>query len=139
MRQAERLENVAVGLSALLRQPEIARWASSPPLKGGWSVNQILGHVGEMIPYWMDKCRLLIAASTPPVFGRDHEAEERLAGVARGANGAAQAIRGMSLAERSQKGIHIRYGEMDVAQVIEQFIVAHAEEHLSQVDTAVRG
>jgi hypothetical protein len=102
-----------------------------------------------MIPYWLENCRRIIAArGTPLPFGRSHEAEERLAGVERGAKGdvdellrlvdreiqtAVQTIRGMSPAERERQGVHIRYGAMSVAQVIERFIVAHAEEHLEQV------
>jgi hypothetical protein len=147
--QAERLEKVAVELGALLRQPEMARLASSQQVDGEWSVLQILGHLAEMIPYWMEHCRRIIAAKgTPPQFGRNHEAGERLAGVERGAKGemnellqlvereiqvAVQAIRGMSPDERDRQGMHIRYGAMSVAQVIERFIVAHAEEHLEQV------
>lgn len=147
--QAERLEKVAVELGAFLRQSEMVRLASSQQVEGEWSVLQILGHLAEMIPYWLENCRRIIAArGTPLPFGRSHEAEERLAGVERGAKGdvdellrlvdreiqtAVQTIRGMSPAERERQGVHIRYGAMSVAQVIERFIVAHAEEHLEQV------
>jgi 2-succinyl-5-enolpyruvyl-6-hydroxy-3-cyclohexene-1-carboxylate synthase len=81
------------------------------------------------------------------------DAPERLAGVERGVTGdladllsqldhaiqvAAQTIRQMSPADRLKQGIHIRYGTITVAQVIEQFIVAHAEEHLAQIQAALR-
>jgi len=39
----------------------------------------------------------------------------------------------MSATERGKKGIHIRRGEMTVADIIEVFIVSHAEDHLAQV------
>jgi len=51
---------------------------------------------------------------------------------------AASAIRQLSLAERGKRGISGERGEMTVAQVIELFIVDHAEEHLAQVQTALR-
>ena len=47
---------------------------------------QTLGHVTEMIPYWLSHCRTLIAATGgPPEFGRTAGSPERLAGVAHGA------------------------------------------------------
>ena len=115
---------------------------------------QVLGHLAEMIPYWLEHCRRLAAASgEPPAFGRSLDAPERLAGVERGASEdladllsqvdqeirvAAQTIRQMSPADRLKQGIHARYGPLTVAQVIEQFIVAHAEEHLAQIRAALR-
>ena len=46
-----------------------------------------LGHMTEMIPYWLNHCWTLIAATgTPPAFGRTPGSLERLAGVAHGAS-----------------------------------------------------
>ena len=47
------------------------------------------------------------------------------------------AIRGMSAAERGKTGIHVRRGEMSVADVVEVFIVDHAEEHVEQLLAAL--
>jgi hypothetical protein len=48
---------------------------------------QVLGHMVEMIPYWLRHCRVLIAATEePPVFGRGPDAPEGLAGIERGSN-----------------------------------------------------
>jgi hypothetical protein len=81
-------------------------------------------------------------------------APERLAGIERGSNrdpkellglpndevkAATQAIREMSTSERSKKGIHIKFGEMTVADSVERFIVAHAEEHIEQIRAALLG
>jgi hypothetical protein len=120
-----------------------------------WSVMQVLGHMVEMIPYWLGHCRVLIAATAePPVFGHGPGAPERLAGIERSSTGdpkellgllnddveaAARAIREMSAAERSKKGIHIKLGELTVADSLERFIVAHAEEHLEQIRAALLG
>jgi uncharacterized damage-inducible protein DinB len=153
--QARRLESVDVQLATLLRQPEVQRRLRAAPGGNEWSATEILGHMVEMIPYWLDHCRRLIAATgEPPTFGRTLGSPERLAGVEQGARGnpedlarmlheqvqeAARAIREMSVEERSKKGMHMRDGEMTVGEVIERFIVDHAEEHLAQVRAAVRG
>jgi hypothetical protein len=106
-----------------------------------------------MIPYWMSHCRALIAATEPRRFGRTLDAPERLAGVERGAAAepgdllralqteireAARSIRQMSAAERGKKGVHTKRGEITVADIVELFIVAHAEEHVAQVRAALK-
>jgi uncharacterized damage-inducible protein DinB len=152
--QARRLERVHEQLAALLNQPEVARRLRAAPGENEWSAMQILGHLQEMIPYWLGCCRAMIAATTePPRFGRGPEAPERLAGVERGATGdpdellrllgdevraAAGALRQLSPAERDKRGLHVRRGEMTVAEVLELFVVAHAEDHLAQVRTALQ-
>jgi hypothetical protein len=108
--------------------------------------------VVEMIPYWMSHCRALIAATEPLRFGRMPDASERLAGVEKGAaaepgellrllqkevQSAARSIRQMSAADRGKKGIHVKRGEVTVADIVELFIVSHAEEHVAQVRTAL--
>jgi hypothetical protein len=111
--------------------------------------------VTEMIPYWLEHCRVLIAATgEPPRFGRTAGSPERLAGVAQGAadepeallarleaevRAAAGTIRRLSPAERGKRGMSGERGEMTVGEVIESFIVSHAEEHLAQVRAALEG
>ncbi|MBM4423853.1 MAG: DinB family protein [Chloroflexi bacterium] len=147
--QARRLEKVCEQLTAELQQPGVMQRLRNPAGENEWSAMQILGHLVEMIPYWLGHCRALIAEDgQPPQFGRTLDAPERLEGVERGATGnpgeairwlkeevrsAAGAIRAMSATERGKKGIHIRRGEMTVADIIEVFIVSHAEDHLAQV------
>jgi uncharacterized damage-inducible protein DinB len=152
--QARRLESVDEQLTALLRQPAVERRLRTAEGETDWSAMQVLGHMVEMIPYWMDRCRFLIGAAEPPTFGRAVDAPERLAGVERGASGnldellpmlheqvqaATRAIRQMSMAERGRKGYHVRWGEMTVADMVEVFIVGHAEEHLAQIRAIVQG
>jgi uncharacterized damage-inducible protein DinB len=150
--QARRLENVYEQTAAWLRQPDVAQRLRA----GGeneWSAMQILGHLVEMIPYWLSHCHTIITATEPPVFGRSLDAPERLAGVEHGAAGepdqvldalheavqsAGQTIRAMSPADRNRKGMHASRGEMTVAEIIETFIVVHAESHLAQLQAALR-
>lgn len=150
--QARRLEAVCEQVAMLLSHVDGAgrlRAAAG----NEWSVTQVLGHMVEMIPYWLGHCRTLISATgEPPVFGRRYDSPERVAGIERGATGdpmalvaelrretteAARAIREMASTERSRKGIHIKLGEISVADAVEHCIVAHAEEHLEQIRTAL--
>lgn len=151
--QARRLESVGEQMTTVLGQPEVTQRGHIARSHEVWSAMQTLGHTAEMIPYWLHHCQTLIAAAEPPKFGRTLDAPERLAGVERGATDdpnqllsqlnseirtAANAIRGMSSEERGKKGLHLRRGEMTVADVIEIFIVSHAEEHLEQVRAALQ-
>jgi uncharacterized damage-inducible protein DinB len=152
--QARRLERTYEQLTQVLRQPATAQRLRASPGENEWSVMQTLGHMVEMIPYWLGHCQTLMTASDePPRFGRTLDSPERLAGIERGAVGdvdellralsaevqtAADAIRRMSAAERDRTGIHPRHGAMTVAEVVETYIVAHAEEHLAQIEAALR-
>jgi hypothetical protein len=147
--QAQRLERAAEAIAAALAAPGVAQRLSAALGPSEWSVLEVLGHTIEMIPYWLNHCRsLIVATGAPPPFGRTLDSPERLAGVAQGAAGnpaellrrlddevqaAAAAIRQMSPADRARTGLHPRHGQMTVAEVVETFIVAHAEEHLAQV------
>lgn len=51
---------------------------------------------------------------------------------------AAKDIRHMSAFERGKTGIHIRQGQMTVADVVEQLIIGHAEAHVTQVQDALK-
>ena len=152
--QAKRLERFYEEVAKLLQEPGVAARLRTPPGRSEWSAMQTLGHMTEMIPYWLNHCRTLIAATgTPPAFGRTAGSPERLAGVSHGASAdpdallrqlheavraAASEIRQFSATERGKRGISSEHGEMTVAQVIESFIVDHAEEHLAQAQSALR-
>jgi hypothetical protein len=153
--QAQRLERVYDQVSTLLHQPDVAQRLRTAPGDQEWSALQVIGHMVEMIPYWLHHCHLLIAAPLePPQFGRALDAPERLAGVEWAATrdtdellgqlkqaveAATKDIRHMSAVERGKTGIHLRQGKMTVADVIEQLIVGHAEAHLVQIQEALRG
>ena len=152
--QARRLEQVYEEVARLLRDAGVASRLRNAPGQDEWSAMQTLGHVTEMIPYWLNHCRVLIAATgAPPRFGRKPGSPERLAGVAHGASSepgallaqlekevrsAAGTIRTLSEAARGKRGISGERGEITVGEVIESFIVGHAEEHVAQVKAALR-
>jgi hypothetical protein len=151
--QAARLERVYAEVARLLGDPAVMSRLRTAPGENEWSAMQTLGHMTEMIPYWLSHCRALMAATgEPPRFGRTLDSPERLAGVAHGAatgpdallaqlqkevRAAAGTIRRLSVAERNKRGLHASRGEMSVSDVLESFIVGHAEEHLQQVRAAL--
>ncbi len=152
--QAKRLERVYEEVARLLRDPGAASRLTTAPGKDEWSAMQTMGHMTEMIPYWLSHCHVLIAATGElPTFGRTPGSPERLAGVAHGASAqpdallrqlreevraAATTLRTLSMAERGKRGLYPGRGEMTVADVLESFIVRHSEEHLAQIESAVR-
>jgi uncharacterized damage-inducible protein DinB len=152
--QAQRLERVYDDVARLLREPDVAVRLGAAPGENEWSAMQTLGHMTEMIPYWLHHCRTLIAAREGvPTFGRTPGSPERLAGVAHGASAepaaliaqlrdevraAASMIRHLSADERAKRGMNPGRGELTVGEVIESFIVKHAEEHRAQVEAALR-
>jgi hypothetical protein len=151
--QAQRLEHVYEQLVALLNKPDVAQRLRITPGEDEWSALEVMGHIIEMIPYWLGHCHHLIAATEPPRFGRTLDSPERVAAVEqattrdpeellgllnREVQGAVAVIRHLSPGERGKTGFHLRQGEMTVAEVIERFIVAHAEDHLAQIRAALQ-
>jgi len=153
--QARRLEQVYEQVNTLLHHQDDVPRLRTAPGDQAWSALHVIGHMVEMIPYWLDHCHHLIAATLePPQFGRTLDAPERLAGVEAATTidarellsqlqqvveTAAKDIRHMTEAERSKTGIHVRQGSMTVADVIEDLIVGHAEAHVIQVQEALKG
>jgi len=78
--QARRLESISDQLTALLRRPDVTQRLHNPAGENEWSAMQVIGHMVEMIPYWLNHCRAMMAATAePPHFGRSLDAPERLA------------------------------------------------------------
>ncbi|HZQ05545.1 MAG TPA: DinB family protein [Anaerolineae bacterium] len=153
--QARRLETSIAEISALVQQPENAQRLRTAPSENEWNVLQLLGHISEMIPYWLHEIRIIIENSSAelPRIGRSADDPERLAGVEHGAKGnpdqllaevqeegreGAAAIRAFTPEERAKKGLSARWGEITVSDMLERFIVAHAEEHVRQMRQALQ-
>jgi len=152
--QARRLEEIGHKLVLLLQQPDVSRKVHNGYSENEWSVMQILGHMVEMIPFWTNHCYLIIAANEESFqFGRELDAQERVEGINRGTNleldeiviilkqviyETIQAIRSMSIKDRGKKGFHIKFGQMTVAEVIENLIVLHTEDHFDQISSALQ-
>jgi uncharacterized damage-inducible protein DinB len=151
---ARRLEEIGQQLVMLLQPSDVAQKVHISHDENEWSVMQTLGHLVEMIPFWINQCTLLIEDKEELLqFGRELDAPQRVDGINRGTeleldeiinilkqeiHRASQVIRSMSNEERAKKGNHIRFGQMTVSEIIERLIVTHAEEHLDQVRSTLQ-
>jgi len=151
--QVQRLEQATELIAQTLREPKVAYRVRTAPGTNEWSAMQVMGHVTEMLPYWLHHTKALIAASEPYTFGRTHADPERLAGVERGSVSDPEEvlrqmreqvaaisafIRTLTPEQRAKTGTNVTRGEMSVADIVERNMVAHAEEHLGQVRAALQ-
>jgi uncharacterized damage-inducible protein DinB len=123
------------------------------PAAGEWPVMSTLAHVAEMLPYWAHQAERIAQAPGAP-FGRLHDDPGRLGAIEQHAQDAAdvvreglhaslreavEALRALPAAAFDLSGQHPRRGAMPVHEVIDSFMVEHVEEHVQQIDAALRG
>ena len=147
----ERLEAVEARLLALAREAERAGETEADDQTGErWHENQVWGHLAEFPGYWVGQIeRILVGSSEAvPQFGRTPADADRLAAidagnrepraalVLRASNGIADARAFLTRLDRaswSRTGRHATRGDMDVASIVERFLVDHLEEHAEQL------
>lgn len=145
------------GLVRALRErgpwPLAARFDHVP--EAAWGPPEILAHLGEMLPYWLGEAeRVIDADSQPAPFGRLASDDVRLAIIGRDRtlplrelSARVQAgierwnVRWAELdsPSRSRLGLHPKLGQMTIEELATRFVVIHLEEHLDQLDRALRG
>lgn len=123
------------------------------PGPGQWSVMKILAHVAELLPYWARQARdVATRGGDGQPFGRTHDDAERIAAVEehaaatleqatlmiRSALAEATAMLRAIPAGWTRTALHARRGEMTVAQIVDQFLVQHLEEHEQQLEGVLR-
>jgi len=121
------------------------------PSAGEWPVMSTLAHVVELLPYWASQCQT-IARSPGVAFGRTLDDPGRLGAIAAHAQDPAEVVRGslrsscaeaisimrtLPAAQWQLAGQHVRRGAMSIEQVVDEFMVAHVEDHVQQVDAAL--
>jgi hypothetical protein len=126
--------------------------APDPPTGEQWDAGQVWGHVGEIGGYWLHELdRVVDTANDEPVpFGRTKKDEGRIAAVESGrtvpptahmvqvedaAAGLRDRMARYSDRDWSRVGRHETLGDMDVAALIDEFIVGHYEQHADQLDS----
>lgn len=86
--QAQRLDEVGRQIVLLIQKVDRVEQLYAIPGENEWSVMQIIGHMVEMIPHWMNYCQNLITTDVePPLFGHELDAPERIEGTNRGEAG----------------------------------------------------
>lgn len=131
--------------------PLAAQFGTEP--EATWGPPEVLAHVEEMLPFWLGEMERIIAGSAEPapfgrvatdpvrsaIIGRDRtlptrELFDRLdADVAR----YERRLPALSAADLARRGLHPRRGEMTVAELLDDFVVRHLEEHASQLRDAL--
>lgn len=120
-----------------------------------WEAGDVWAHMAEFPGYWVAQLDHVIAAAQagavpePIPFGRTKTDAGRIAAIerdrdvapawllARVHDGIAQARGALDAhhpAAWDVRGLHATLGEMPAARIFEHFIVAHLEEHASQLD-----
>ena len=123
-------------------------WGHTP--ESDWGPPEVLGHVDEMLPYWVDQLEAVLAgdpAAAVP-FGRiatdqsrldriqadrAHPVGRQLDDIAAGLARAEAFAVGLTAADAGRLGRHPTRGELTVRDSVERFLVVHLEEHVVQL------
>lgn len=123
-----------------------------PPSEGEWPVMSTLAHLAELLPYWAHQAAGIAARPGEP-FGRSHDDPDRVGAVRdHGQDSLDTAVNRIraSLAECvrvlralpadawPRSGQHAIRGPMTIEQLVDTFLVSHAEEHAVQIQTSVK-
>ena len=123
------------------------------PAPSEWPVMSILAHVVELMPYWarqaLDVSRR--SADGQP-FGRTHDDPDRIGAVQQhgqdsldsilprlrtACTEAIDTLQQIPADRWTRTARHANRGDMTVEQIVDQFLVSHVEEHLTQARQAI--
>jgi hypothetical protein len=110
---------------------------------------EILAHVGEMLPYWLDEIERIVGGGPEPIpFGRTIADPQRGQAIERDRTLPASTLldRIDAAVERYARrlpefgagglarcGLHPTLGELTVGAILERLVVGHAEAHVVQL------
>jgi uncharacterized damage-inducible protein DinB len=122
------------------------------PTPGEWPVMSILAHLAELLPYWANEAANL-ARTRSGRFGRSLDDPRRVGAIEQHGHDSLEAILPSirqalqeciaalkSIPEQGWgvKGSHPARGEMSVEQIVNAFVVNHAEEHAAQIQATLK-
>jgi hypothetical protein len=121
--------------------------------EASWGPREVLAHVAEMLPFWLGELERVVegvpGGGTTP-FGRSADDPIRIGSLARdrtlplrvlfgridaGLRAWEDRLVSLSDDERARPGLHPRLGEMPATDILERFVVGHAEDHVAQLET----
>jgi len=148
-RVASRVEEALRGfLAAVAQVPDGYRTAADPQTGEIWDLAHVVGHVAEMLEFWSAELCKVAARGEGTPFGRRKTSPERIARIEASSGLSLDALladierRGDMLADLVQAidpdrlqvhGLHPTLGPMTPIQIVEEFGVAHLEEHARQL------
>jgi hypothetical protein len=150
-----RLQAAEARLAALAADPPTGLTEADPKTGERWDAGQAWAHLAEFVPYWIGQIRRVLepTAEGPVSFGRLIGDPGRVGAIESGrgepvatqmarlgaAIGDARAyLSGLDAAAWRREGTHPTLGQMDVAGIVERFVVGHLEEHAEQLETLER-
>jgi hypothetical protein len=121
--------------------------------EASWGPREVLAHVAEMLPFWLGELERVVeggagGGATP--FGRSADDPIRIGSLARdrtlplrvlfaridaGLGAWQDRLASLTDDERARPGLHARLGEMPATDILERFVVGHAEDHVAQLET----
>ena len=127
-------------------------WGHTPEAE--WGPREVLGHVDEMLPYWVDELTRVIAGDgvTPVPFGRIATDQSRLDridadrqlssgelldSIDAGLKRTIAFVGGLSPTDLERVGAHPSRGELTVADSLERFLAGPLEDHVVQLRTTL--
>ena len=152
----ERARRLEAAVEPVIRRVEALdeEWLYREPGPDDWSVMEVLAHLAELLPYWARQARDVATRERgDEPFGRTHEDPDRIAAVEGHARDPLEAVlprirAGLAEATSTLRALppdrwartarHARRGQMTVEQIVDQFLVAHAEEHAEQIEVIIR-
>lgn len=122
------------------------------PQPGEWPVMSTLAHLAELLPYWAHQAEGIVRHPGEP-FGRELDDPARIGAVEQhgrdsldaivpriraSLDESVRALRGLPADGWAAAGVHPHRGSMTVAQLVESFLVNHAEEHATQTQKTLQ-
>jgi hypothetical protein len=146
----ERIDSVQRRLAAVA-VPREGLTEADPDTGERWEAGQVWGHLAEFIQYWLEQAGDVIDAfhGEPVAFGRPRNDPARAAGIEQGKSAPLSLLTGAvhsdletlrtflhALPEGWQNavGLHPRLGPIAAPRILEDFLVSHLEEHVTQLE-----
>jgi uncharacterized damage-inducible protein DinB len=154
MPRSDRIQRLEHSVNGLLDQIERlpADVLYRAPQAGEWPIMSTLAHLAELLPYWAHQAEG-IARNPGQPFGRTHEDPDRVGAVEQHGHDSLDAmvprlrasldecvaaLRALPEEAWSAAGQHPTRGSMTVEQLVDAFLVRHAEEHASQTQATLK-
>jgi hypothetical protein len=120
--------------------------------EAAWGPRELLAHVAEMLPFWLGELERVVegipgGAAAP--FGRVADDPIRIGSLERdrtlplrvlfgridaGLRAWEDRLGSLTNDDRARPGLHPRLGEMPATDILERFVVGHAEDHVAQLE-----
>lgn len=146
-----RIRVAAQRLRAAAARRPADRLTDPDPVTGEqWDTGQVLAHVAELLDYWNSQAWHILAIGGDAVVGRLETSPERIRRIEEGRHcevavllqridagveDTAKLIRGLAPEHEQLLSRDPGEGEVTLAHLIEEYLVAHLEEHAAQFDS----